>query len=152
MPFLTLTQAKAHCRIDGADGDADLALKIAAAERLALEYLQCDVYADQPALDAAIAAVPAQLAAAKAAYEAAYTVAVAIEDVDLSLNEQAHAMSVYMRAVYAATRTRAGIVINDLVIAAMLLIVGWLCEQREDSAEVPRAAQDLLNPFRNYGA
>jgi hypothetical protein len=61
-------------------------------------------------------------------------------------------MSVYMRAVYAATRTRAGIVINDLVIAAMLLIVGWLYEQREDSAEVPRAAQDLLNPFRNYGA
>jgi hypothetical protein len=71
MPFLTLTQAKAHCRIDGTDGDADLTLKIAAAERLALEYLQCDVYADQPALDAAIAAVPAQLAAAKAAYEAA---------------------------------------------------------------------------------
>ena len=26
----------------------------------------------------------------------------------------------------------------------MLLIVGWLYEQREDSAEVPRAAQDLL--------
>ena len=96
--FLTLSQAKAHCRIDGTDGDSDLTLKIAAAERLALEHLQCDVYADQPTLDAAIAAVPAQLAAAKSAYEAAYTVAVAIADVDLSLNEQAHAMSVYMRA------------------------------------------------------
>lgn len=150
MAFLTLTQAKAHLRIDGTDGDTDLTLKIAAAERAAIEYLQCNVYADAPALAAAIAAVPAALVAAKAAYDAAYLVAVAITDADLALLEQAQAMSVYMRAVYEATRTRQGIVINEQVQSAMLLILGRLYEVREDDAEMPRAAQDLLSPFRCY--
>ena len=150
MPFITLSQAKAHLRIDDTDGDTDLTLKIAAAERAAVEYLQCNVYADQTALNAAIAAVPAALVTAKATYDAAYLVAVAIEDVDLSLMEQAHAMSLYMRAVYAATRTRQGVVINELIQSAMLLILGRLFEAREDDAEMPRAAQDLLNPFRCY--
>lgn len=148
MPLITLAQAQAHLR--GDFDEADLLLKIAAAERSAIEYLQCNVYADQSALDTAIAAVPATLAAAKATYDAAYIVAAAIDDVDLSLMEQAHAMSVYMRAVYAATRTRQGVVINELIIAAMLLILGRLFEVREDDADVPRAAQDLLAPFRCY--
>ena len=126
MAFLTLAQAKAHLRVDGSDEDADLTLKIAAAERAATEYLQCNVYADAPAL------------------------ATAIADTDLSLMEQAQAMSVYMRAVYEATRTRHGVVINELIQSAMLLILGWLHESREDGTEIPRAAQDLLNPFRCY--
>jgi len=150
MSFLTLSQVKAHLRIDGTDSDTDLTQKIAAAERIAIEYLQCNVYADQTALDAAIAAVPATMVTAKATYTAASAVAAAIEDVDLSLMEEAQAMSVYMRAVYAATRTRSGIVINDLVLSAMLLIVGWLYEVREDGADMPKAARDLLNDFRCY--
>ena len=150
MAFLTLAQAKAHLRIDGSDEDADLTLKIAAAERAATEYLQCNVYADAPALASAIAAVPTTLSAAKTAYDAAYIAALAIEDTDLSLREQGYAMTVYMRAVYEATRTRNGIVINELIQAAMLLILGWLHEAREDGAEMPRAAQDLLSPFRCY--
>ena len=148
MPFITLAQAQQHLRTDS--DEADLLLKIAAAERAAIEYLQCSVYADQSALDTAIAAVPATLAAAKVAYDAAYIVAAAIDDVDLSLMEQAHTMSLYMRAVYSATRTRQGVVINELIIAAMLLILGRLFEVREDDAEVPRAAQDLLSSFRCY--
>lgn len=150
MSNITLAQAKAHLRIDDSAGDTDLTLKIAAAERAAIEYLQCNVYADQTALNAAIAAVPATLAAAKVTYDAAYLVAVAITDPDLSLIEQAYAMTVYMRAVYEATRTRQGIVINEQVQSAMLLILGRLYEVREDDAEMPRAAQDLLNPFRCY--
>ena len=59
MSFLTLTQAQQHLRSDS--DEADLTLKIAAAERSAIEYLQCNVYADQSALDAAIAAVPATI-------------------------------------------------------------------------------------------
>ncbi len=150
MSFITLSQAKSHCRIDGSASDADLLLKIEASERSAIEYLGCNVYDDETSLAAAIAAVPAALVAAKAAYNAAYDVAIAIEDADLSLIEETQAMAVYMRAVYAATRTRNGIIINDLIISAMLLIVGWLFEQREDTDAVPRAAQDLLNPFRCY--
>lgn len=150
MPFITLDQAKAHLRIDGADSDADLTLKIAAAERSAIEYLQCNVYADAGALATAIAAVPAALVTAKAAFTTVDTAADLIDDVDSRLIEKAQAMAVYMRAVYSATRTRQGIVINDLVIAAMLLIVGWLFEVREDGEALPRAAQDLLSPFMCY--
>lgn len=150
MSFLTLSQVKTHLRIDGTDSDTDLMGKIAAAELAAINDLQCNVYADQSDLDAAIAAVPAALVAAKAAYDAAYTAAIAIADADLSLMEQAQAMAVYMRAIYSATRTRCGIVINDLVIAAMLLIVGWLYENREDGAEIPKAARDLLSAYRCY--
>lgn len=150
MAFLNLAQAKAHLRVDGSDEDTDLTIKIAAAERSATEYLQCNVYVDQAALDAAITAVPATLSAAKSTYDAAYIAAVAITDTDLSLMEQAQAMSVYMRAVYEATRTRHGVVINELIQSAMLLILGWLHESREDGTEIPRAAQDLLNPFRCY--
>ncbi len=150
MSFITLSQAKAHLRIDGSASDSDLLIKIEAAERSAVEYLGCNVYDDETSMAAAIAAVTATLAAAKATYNAAYEVAIAIEDADLSLIEEAQAMAVYMRAVYAATRTRNGVVINDLIIAAMLLIVGWLFEQREDTDAVPRAAQDLLNQFRCY--
>ena len=150
MPFITLAQAKQHCRIDDTAGDADLTLKIAAAERAAIEYLQCNVYADQAALNAAIAAVPASLSAAKAAYIIADVAADALTDYDMTLDGKAYSLTVYMRAIYAGTRTRHGIVINELIQAAMLLILGRLFKVREDDAEMPRAAQDLLNPFRCY--
>lgn len=150
MSFITLAQAKFHCRITDTDSDADLTLKISAAERAAIEYMQCEVYADQPALDAAIAAVPAALSAAKAAYILADAAADLIEDADLSLNVKAHALDVYMRAVYSAVRVRNGIVINDLVISAMLLILSWLYEVREDGEPIPNAARDLLHHFRSY--
>ena len=150
MPFITIVQAKAHLRIDDTAGDADLTLKIAAAERAAIEYLQCNVYTDQTALNAAIAAVPASLSAAKAAYIMADAAADALTDYDLVLDGKAYALTVYMRAIYAGTRTRHGIVINELIQAAMLLILGRLYEVREDDAEMPRAAQDLLNSYRCY--
>ena len=148
MPFITLAQAQQHLRTDS--DEADLLLKIAAAERAAIEYLQCNVYADQSALDTAIAAVPNNLLTAKATYDVAYAAAINIDDLTLSLMEEAHAMSVYMRAVYSATRTRQGVVINELIQAAMLLMLGRLYEVREDDAELPRAAQDLLASFRCY--
>jgi len=150
MSLLTLSQARAHLRIDGTASDADLLLKIEAAERSAVEYLGCNVYEDDTDLARAIAAVPAMLSAAKSAYDAAYAVAVAIDDADLSLIEQEHALSVYSRAVNAATRTRNGVVVNELILAAMLLILGWLYETREDATEMPRAARDLLHPYRCY--
>ena len=150
MSFITLAQAKLHCRITDSDSDTDLTLKISAAELAAVEYLQCNVYADQSALNTAVAAVPATLAAAKAAYIVADAAADALTDYDLAIDGKAQALSVYMRALYAATRTRNGVVINDLIIAAMLLILGRLFEVREDDSEMPRAAQDLLAPFRCY--
>lgn len=150
MPFLTLAQAKLHCRIDGTDGDADLLIKISAAERAATEYLQCNVYATQAALNAAISQVPGKLEIAKADYDDALTEAYLIADSDLQSVERIDALNVYNRSKYEATRTRNGVVVNDLILSAMLLIVGWLYEVREDGETMPRAARDLLQPFRCY--
>ena len=148
MSFLTLTQAQQHLR--GDFDEADLLLKMSAAERISIEYLQCNVYASDAALKSAIAGVPRMLSLAKDSYNDAYADAVTESDIDLSLMEQAQAMSVYMRAVYEATRTRNGIVINELILSAMLLTLGWLSETREDGEAMPLAAQDLLSPFRCY--
>ncbi len=150
MSLLTLAQAKSHLRIDGTASDADLTLKIEAAERSAIEYLGCNVYEDETDLARSIAAVPAELVAAKAAYDAAYLVAVELEDAELSQLAQEYAFFVYSRARNAATRTRNGVVVNELILSAMLLILGWLFETREDGAEMPRAARDLLHPYRCY--
>jgi len=53
MPLITLEEAKFHLRVDGADEDADIQLKLTAAEEQAVEYLSRRVYGSQAALDAA---------------------------------------------------------------------------------------------------
>ena len=150
MSILTLAQAKAHLRIDGSASDADLSLKIEAAERAAVEYLGCDLYEEDYELAEAIAAVPAELAAAKAVYDASYAAALLIADAELSAMEQEYAATVYSRAIFKAVRTRQGVVINDTIRAAILLILGWLFEVREDGESMPRAARDLLHAYRCY--
>ena len=150
MSFLTLAQAKLHCRIDGTDGDADLLIKISAAERAATEHMMCNVYATQAALTSAIGQVPGNLESAKSDYDEALAEADLIADSDLYTMEVINALNVYNKAKHEAARTRNGVVINDLILSAMLLIVGWLYESREDGEVMPRAARDLLNNFRCY--
>lgn len=148
--LVTLATAKQHLRVDGTDSDADITQKILAAEAIALKRLQCNVYVDDAALAAAVAAVPATVAAAKAAYIVADDLADAIVDEDVSKIEKAQAFDIYMRALFAANMTRNGIVFNSVIEAAILLIVGWLFESREDGSEVPKAARDLLDIYRCY--
>lgn len=54
--LVTLQEAKAHLRVDGDDDDADITLKLRAAEEMAVAYLDRAVYPSQAALDAAVAA------------------------------------------------------------------------------------------------
>lgn len=56
MPLLTLDQARDHLRAQGIADDADLQLKINAAELLAQEYAGRRIYATQQELDDAVAA------------------------------------------------------------------------------------------------
>lgn len=150
MSILTLATAKTHLRIDGNASDADLLLKIEAAERAAVDYIGCDLYEEDYELAAAIAAVPAALAAAKAAYDASYAAALLIDDAELSAMECEYADTVYARAIFQSVRTRHGVVMNDTIRAAILLILGWLFEVREDGESMPRAARDLLHAYRCY--
>lgn len=155
--FITPEIAKAHLRIIGDDEAVDLALKSAAAEQAAIRYLDRAVYADQAALDVAIAAVSAALSTAKAAYVIAAADAALIADLDLRLIEETHATDVYTRALFAAARVRRGIVINPLMTSAMLLILGDLWEHRNDSepgtvSAIPYGSRCLLDAYRHYGA
>ena len=54
--LVTLEQAKAHLRVRHAHEDSDIRLKLNAATRMALEFLDRDVFATQAELDAAVAA------------------------------------------------------------------------------------------------
>lgn len=144
--FLTPEIAKAHLRIIGDDEAVDLALKSAAAEQAVIAHLDRAVYADQTALNAAIAAVPAALVAAKAAYIAADDDANLIADYDLCLIEKAHAFNVYSRALFNAARTRRGLVIDPVLLAEMQLALEDLWER---DAYAPTR---LMDPYRHYGA
>lgn len=155
--FITLETAKSHLRIDGADEDTILALYIGAAERAAVEYVERNIYADSTALNAAIAAAPAALTTATAAN----TAALAAADLIVGAVERAAAIKVandnYAVAQTAHRMTQAGMVVNDLVKAAMLLTLGTLYAAREDVvigasvSSLPSGACHLLQPFRVYG-
>ncbi len=56
MPLLTLDQAREHLRAQGVPDDADLQLKVNAAELLAQEYAGRTIFGTQQAMDDAIAA------------------------------------------------------------------------------------------------
>jgi len=154
MTFVTLDQAKDHLRVTESDEDADISLKLEAAEGHAIEYLNRHVYADQATLDAAKAAAPAALSAATTAYEAAMDAAEAMENcVERDVATLA-ACEEYVKAQSQAKRTYRGIVINDQIKAAVLLTLGHLYANREDVVtgvtvtEMPLGAKNLLRPLR----
>ena len=156
MNFVSLAEAKLHLRVDGTDEDALIGLYINAAEQAAIKALDRGVYADNTALQAAMTAAPAALTAATAAKEAAVTAAQAMTDA----NEQAAALqaaeTAYMRAQVAYRQAMDGIVVNDTIKSAVLLIVGHLYAHREDVvaglsvAKLPNGAEWLLQPFKVY--
>lgn len=144
--FLTPEIAKAQLRILSDDEDTDLALKAAAAEKAVISHLDRAVFETQAELDAAIAAIPAALSAAKAAYMLADLDASLIADAELCLIERAHALDVYSRAVFAAARTRRGVLIDPVILAEMQLALEDLYE-REGYAPTR-----LMDAYRHYGA
>jgi hypothetical protein len=155
MSIVTLAAAKLHLRIEGGNEDALIQVLVNASELSAAKFMARNVYADQGALDAAVAGVAAALASASAAYEAATTAA----DLIMNAVERAFALvaaeDAYTNAQTLARMTQAGIVINDAIVSAVLLTVGHLYLNREgvvDRAlvELPMGVQYLLQPFKAY--
>lgn len=106
--LITAEQARAHLRIEGTDDADDLALKTEAAEQLAAEFLNRQLFTDQQALDT---------------------------------------------AVVAGTAGEAPMVVNSLIRAGILLVLGHLYENREDvitgtAADLPQGSRSLLAPYR----
>jgi hypothetical protein len=149
VPLLTTPTAKLHLRVDTSDEDDLIAIWIGVAEQQVAHYLNRNVYADQGALDAAVAAAPADLADATTAYEAAILAADAMEEGVGKAAAAKYAEEAYALAQDTSDRTQRGMVVNDTVKAALLLTIGNLYEHRgEDADELPRAVQSLLNPYR----
>lgn len=154
MPLLTIDEALAHCRLE-ADYPAEQILAyMHAAESSVIAYLNRAVFEDQAALDAAQAEIPGKVGAAYDAYNAALRAAMAISNVGQKEIMIQMAESKYLEARIAAYRVINGIVANGAIIAAILLTLGNLFQNREadvvgvSAARLPTGVPELLNGFR----
>lgn len=154
MSLIDLPSAKAHLRVASDYPDAQVSVYLNAAETMAAQWLNRNVYADQTALSAAVAAVPAALLAAGVAYEAAIDAAEAITDEVARCAAEQYAEDVYAAAQDSARRTRAGIVIDDMIRAGVLLWLGHLFVNREEevtgtiTSNMRTGAHVVLQPYR----
>lgn len=150
MPLVDVATAKRELRALDAD-DADITRRLTAAEEQVTLFLGRNVYVDQDALDAAVAAAPDALAEASTVWQTAVDAALALEvETERTLN-QADADSAYRDAQEAYRMTRRGIVVNESIKTAILLIAASLWEHRgdEDGIQgVPPAAERMLWPWR----
>jgi len=156
MSFVTLAEAKLHLRVDGTDDDALIGLYINAAEQAAVKALDRGVYADGTALGVAKAAAPGELDTAIAAYESAIAAAEALADETAIAAAIQTAGNGLLRAKVAYRQAMDGMVVNEAIKAAVLLIVGHLYANREDAvvgvsvAQMPNGAEWLLAPYKVY--
>lgn len=157
MSFVMLPEAKLHLRgVDGTEEDALIGVYITAAEQMAIALLDRGVYADGPALGVAKAAAPGELDTAIAAYESAIAAAEALPDETAIAAAIQAAGNDLLRAKVAHRQTMDGIVVNDTIKSAVLLIVGHLYANREDVvagvsvAQMPNGAEWLLQPYKVY--
>jgi len=156
MMLVTLDQVRAQCRAND-DEDDQITLYANAAEAAAIAFLNRNVYTDADALKAAIDGVPEAMATANAAKQAAYDAARGLEDATACCIACEAADYAYGLAVENARRTYAGMVVNDYIRAAVLLIAGHLYRNREEvvigtsavgAVQLPVGAYTLLWPYR----
>jgi hypothetical protein len=156
MIFVTTSEAKLHLRVDSADEDALIGVYITAAEQMAVALLDRGVYADGTALGVAKAAAPGELDTAIAACVSAIAAAEALADETAIAAAIQTAGNDLLRAQVAHRQAMDGMVVNEAIKAAVLLIVGSLYAQREDVVvgmsveQLPNGAEWLLAPYRVY--
>lgn len=129
-------------------------IKLNAAEDSAVGFLQRRFFVDQLALNAARATVPAAITQTRSDFDAAVAAAEIIDNAC----DRAAALDVAARTFKEArtelSRISRGMVINDAIVAACLLILGNLYANREDvvigtiSSVLPKGSSSLLTPYR----
>lgn len=153
MPVIDIDVAMQHLRAE----DEDRVLveaQLGAAEEQASQYMQRRFYADQAALDAALATVPAAITTTRARYEEAVASIEFIPLLEDRYGSRERAARAFADARAAVEMVARGIVINDAIRAACLLSLGHLYANREDvvtgtiTAELPMGSRWLLGPYR----
>lgn len=150
MPLITPEEARRQVRGEPAD-DEDLLLKSRAAERVAMAFLNRIVYESDEALAAGRAAGAVRADAARTAWEAARDATYADDVARRDALMQARVD--YIRENEAAKEMRNGIVINEDIKVAMLLLVGHYFLNREATVtgvieKLPLGVEAMLWPYR----
>ena len=154
MALITIDEALAHCRLEPDYPAEQMLAYIHAAESSVIAYLNRAVFEDQAALDAAQTGLSAKVGAAYDAYSAALQAAMSMKNVGQKEVMIKMAETKYMEARISAYRTINAIVINGSIVAAMLLTLGNLFQNRESdvigvsAARLPTGVPELLNGFR----
>lgn len=155
MDFVSIVEVRQHCKADAAD-DAILTICADGAEAAAVAFLNRNLYVDNAALTAALAAV--DMSGIHSAYEDAIEAADAITS-DLDKQYAIDKANIALHtAQYDASMVLDGMVIVQNIKSAILLITGHLYRNRDstpmksgDPVDIPNAVEWLLRPYRKIG-
>lgn len=142
---------RSHLRIDSGE---IVSVYVGAAERMASEFMNRNIYDDENSLNAALDEIPAKLEGAVTAYQDAVDAARLVETPAVREMLMLSAKQRFDAALREASCTTLGVIVNDSIIAAVLLITGSLYMSRENEvvgasvADVSINAVSLLQPFR----
>lgn len=152
MELVTIDQVRAHCRAEPEDDDL-LELYANGAEQAAQQFLNRRVFATAEDLQAAVDAVPAAVALAETAHRDAIAAARALAGETRCIAEQS-AEAAWREVRTLARETVHGMVVNDDIRDAVLLIAGHRYRNREEvitgtiATKLPDGATTILWPYR----
>ena len=141
--LVTLDEARSHCKSDPAD-DAALQRALDAAEKTVQNRCGRFFYADQTALDTAVAGVAAAQVAANALYTTEMAAAAALGTVEDVADAEAAAANKLRVTKLRLSYIADGEVVSDEVISAILLVCGHLYRNREEVLTGQNAAAIAL--------
>lgn len=150
MSLIDLQRARDHLRVEADYPQEQIVDKLVAAEQHAAQFIGRKIFVDAQALTNAIAAVPTALAEAVEARDATLASADAIDLSEVRDEVRAHAVRVYGAALEDFVATYRGVVLNEAIEIAILIILSSLHNVNRDGQEagLPPAAKDFLHPFR----
>lgn len=145
MSVIPIAEAMLHLRAEPED-QADIQLKLDAAEEKAMAYLQRRFYGDDGALNEAVKTIEERINSAESKLKAEQSKGSSV------LSE--YALDNYKLEMQQIRMIAKGMVINDAIKIACLLTLGDLYENREDSvtgtitADIPVSSRHWLIPYR----
>lgn len=152
MDLVEIEQVRAHCRAEAED-DALLELYATGAEQAVQAFLNRRVFPSPEALADAVAAMPAEVAEAETAHADARAAAADLEGEARCVAEMA-ADAAWSNALTKARETAVGMVVNDDIRDAVLLITAHRYRNREAvitgtiATPIPQGVTTILWPYR----